>query len=87
VGPLIGTGVIIIVGILVALFLHATKCKHAWEFVDKTELPSKIEEAKKNGVDVNDLWDSQIEEMSEKKVVIVLRCPKCGTPKIYSETN
>ena len=78
------------IAVLVLIFVlayTALRCKHAWEFVDKTEMTSRLEEAKKNGVNLREFWAYQLEEMAQKKVVIVLRCPKCGTPKIYTETN
>lgn len=71
---------------LIAIYaiLH---CKHAWEFVDKTELPSRIEEARKHSVNLGNFWTGQVQEMLEKKVIIVLRCPKCGNSKILRENN
>ena len=79
-------------GLVASLFLSflfvALRCKHAWEFVDKTEFPPPIEAAKKNGVDVKwDLGSFQLQQMSKKTVLIVLRCPKCGSPKILRETH
>ena len=61
------------------------RCKHQWEFVDKTEFPAPIETARKAGV--GDVWVSDVPEMSKKTVVIVIRCPKCGTPKVLRETH
>lgn len=72
---------------LLALLVKAFSCKHAWEFVDKTEFPSKLEEAKKHGVCVSSFWHSQLESITTKRVVIVLRCPKCGSTKILRESN
>lgn len=71
---------------LISMYL-VFKCKHSWEFVDKTELPSRVEEAVKNSIKLGNFWTSQIQDMLEKKVVIVLRCPKCGKAKILRESN
>lgn len=76
------------IGVLVvALLMAAFRCKHAWEFVDKTEFPSKLEEATKRGVSVSSFWNSQVESLTTKWVVIVLRCPKCGEAKVLRESN
>lgn len=85
--PLSALGIMGIAIVVISLLLKAFQCKHAWEFVDKTEFPPPIETAKKNGISVNYMWDSDIKEMSRKTVVIVLRCPKCGAAKILRETH
>lgn len=83
--------IIILTGVMgvvvIALLIAAFRCTHAWEFVDKTEFPSPIETATKNGVSTYSFWNSQLEEMSKKTIVIVLRCPKCGSAKILRETH
>lgn len=84
---LAGLGVIGIAIVVIVLLLKAFQCKHAWEFVDKTEFPSKLEEATKRGVAVSSFWNSQLEEITTKRVVIVLRCPKCGQTKVLRESN
>lgn len=73
--------------LVTSLVMFLFRCVHAWEFVDKTELISKLEEAKKNGINVNYILDWRIQEMSKKKVVIVIRCPKCGAAKVFRESN
>jgi hypothetical protein len=77
------------IGVLVmGLLVSAFRCKHAWEFVDKTEFPAPLVTAKSNGVNITwDLSSWQLEAMSKKTVVIVIRCPKCGTPKVLRETH
>lgn len=67
------------------LILVGLRCKHAWEFVDKTEYPAPIEVATKNGV--RQIWMSDTPRMSQKTVVIVIRCPKCGACKVLRETH
>lgn len=80
-------GLVAFISIILVILGQIFRCKHAWEFVDKTELPSRLEEAKKSGTNLATLWAYQVQEMSEKKVIIVLRCPKCGQPKILKESN
>lgn len=66
------------------------RCKHAWEFVDKTEFLPPVQEYVKAGGSRLHTWymsPNQIESMSKKTVVIVLRCPKCGDAKILRETH
>lgn len=85
---LAGFGVLGIGIVVMTLLIKAFECKHAWEFVDKTEFPPPIEAAKKNGVDIKwDLNSFQLHSMSKKTAVIVLRCPKCGDAKILRETH
>lgn len=83
-------GILSTLGAATFLFLlyEIFRCKHQWEFVDKTEFPAPIVEAKKNGVSTTwDLSSWQIEAMSKKTIVIVIRCPKCGTPKVLREKH
>jgi hypothetical protein len=83
-GILSGLGGIVFIFLLYEIF----RCKHQWEFVDKTEFAPPIEAAKKNGVSTTwDLTSWQIQSMSKKTVVIVIRCPKCGTPKVLRESH
>lgn len=83
---LAGVGVFGIAIVVITLLVKAFSCKHAWEFVDKTDFPAPIEAAQKAGVE-DDIWPSDLPEMSEKTIVIVLRCPKCGEAKILRETH
>lgn len=73
--------------LVLLLLVIMSRCRHAWEFVDKTEPISKLEEAKKNGINVAYMSDFRIQEMSKKVVIIVIRCPKCGTAKVLRESN
>lgn len=73
--------------VVIMLLVQGFSCKHAWEFVDKTEFPSRLEEAIKHGVSVSSFWNSQLEAITTKRVVIVLRCPKCGATKVMRESN
>lgn len=62
------------------------RCKHAWELVDKTQLPSKLEEMRK-------FWPPQTmshgDLMTGAKVcaTLVIRCPRCGACKIIRMSN
>lgn len=81
-------GIICLVISVIVSIIKAFRCKHLWEFVDKTEFPPPIETAVKNGVNL--IWGLNLyqrEEMSKKTVVIVLRCPKCGESQILRETH
>lgn len=83
-------GILSVTGASAFIFLmyEIFRCKHQWEFVDKTEFPPPIEAAKKNGVSITwDLSSWQVQSMSKKTVVIVIRCPKCGTPKVLRESH
>jgi cytochrome c-type biogenesis protein CcmH/NrfF len=63
------------------------RCVHAWELVDKTELPSRIEDMAKCGLSLSSLYKSQVDEMSRRTVILALRCPKCGAAKIHREVS
>ena len=73
---------------LALLILHRLffRCPHKWELVDKTQLPSKIEELCKH-------WRPQIMHMDELLKVakinatVVVRCDKCGHCKIIRMSN
>jgi hypothetical protein len=71
----------------IILLAIAFRCKHSWEFVDKTELTSRMEELMKAGVTSGYLWPSQVESMCTRYVIIVIRCPKCGKSKVIKEGN
>jgi|KBSSwiStaDraftv2_1062776.scaffolds.fasta_scaffold03148_15 hypothetical protein len=69
-----------------SIWYHFLRCVHAWELVDKTELPSKLEVIRK-------FWPPKQmgadELMMAAKVcaTIVVRCPKCGGCKIIRMSN
>ncbi len=75
----------IVVVTVISAILFCCRCKHAWELADKTELPAPLEEARKSGV-VEHLMPCQIERMSKRTLILALRCPKCGTSKIFRES-
>lgn len=85
---LAGLGIVGIAIVVITILVKAFQCKHAWEFVDKTEFPPPIEVAVKSGVNLTwGLTTWQRHAMSKKTVVIVLRCPKCGESQILRETH
>lgn len=74
--------------ILFALFMifwALCRCLHAWEFVDKTELPPPIETAHKYLSGMH-YYPSDLARLCSKKVIIVIRCPNCGTAKVLRES-
>ncbi len=70
---------------LFMIFWALCRCPHAWEFVDKTEFPPPIETANKflGGIHY---YPSDLVRLCSKRVIIVLRCPKCGTAKVLRES-
>jgi len=55
------------------------RCKHKWEIIKDDVYPSKIEEWKKSGgnAPVPKFIDS-FKEMTERTVIIILKCKWCG---------
>jgi hypothetical protein len=72
----------------VALFVlyKLFHCKHAWELVDKTQLPSKLEEMSKQWKPTS-MHEGKLSEMSRIKVLLCIKCPKCGAIKLIREDN
>jgi hypothetical protein len=68
-----------------ALYLFF-RCKHAWELVDKTQLPSKLEEVCKNWRPTTMMTDDLF-NAATIKATLVVRCPKCGHCKIIRMSN
>lgn len=62
------------------------RCKHAWELVDKTQLPSRLEV-------MHQFWKPttmetyRVVEAAEVRATLVVRCPKCGHCKIIRMSN
>lgn len=79
---------VFVVSILACLILlwRLLRCVHAWELVDKTELPSGFENMGKIGIQPQILSGYYISELSKKTVILAMRCPKCGAARIYKET-
>ena len=70
-----------IAGLVLALALiyRLFRCKHAWELVDKTEFKSAYELLHQGA----SYWRDQLENLLKRKVVIVMRCNKCGSARIH----
>lgn len=58
-------------------------CKHFWELVDKTEMESRIETIMKTCGKFSYLWPSEVTEASYRRLVLAMRCNKCGHAKIF----
>ena len=63
-----------------------TRCIHAWELVDKTELPSGFENMAKAEIRLKSVLSIDVAELSKRTVILALRCPKCGAAKIFRES-
>ena len=62
------------------------RCAHAWQLVDKSELPSRLEVMCKHWKP-NTMTHEELNEMSVVKATLVLRCDRCGAAKIIHMTN
>ncbi len=60
-------------------------CEHDFEIIDKTILESAYEQCQKAGVDK--MRASSIEDFFRKKLIIIMKCPKCRKVKKIVETN
>ncbi len=63
--------------------LALIRCPHAWELVDKTEIPAPVEIAQKVGMQPEAYYPSQLPGLLQRKIIIAMRCPKCGAAKIF----
>jgi hypothetical protein len=61
-------------------------CKHKWELVDKTQLPSKIEIMKANW-NPSKMTMPELLDVARVKILIVIRCSGCGAAKVIRESN
>ena len=68
---------------ITALFFRGDACKHDWEPVVERELPSRIEEFKKNGGEVDDLDNEDALLASSKLFFGLVSCKKCGATKEF----
>lgn len=58
-------------------------CKHFWELVDKTEMESRFETVMKTGGKFPYLYSHEVPDAAYKRVVLAMRCNKCGHAKIF----
>lgn len=79
-------GILAIIGLWTVILAWFFRCKHAWELVDKTELPSRIRELTECGMRDKFLWSEDLRKMASRTIVLALRCPKCGEARIYKES-
>jgi hypothetical protein len=76
-------GMVILIVTTLRIFFS---CKHAWELVDKTQLPSKLEEIRKFWPP--DKMQADVMERAAKVcATLVVRCPRCGRCKVIRMTN
>lgn len=75
--------------LLVVRLFKGPRCPHAWELVDKTEFASPLDIYKKNDLTFTEAKGSAYFwlQLAQRKVVVVLRCPKCGDPLIREFTS
>lgn len=64
-------------------FLALTRCSHAWELVDKTELKAPMEVAGEIGFRPEGYYPSDLHRLLQRKIIIAMRCPRCGAAKIF----
>lgn len=77
-----------IVGVVIlSMLLDALRCKHAWELIDKFELPPKLEEMRKAGATFNFYSSQDLKEFCSRTIIFAIRCGKCGRAKIYRERS
>jgi hypothetical protein len=60
-----------------------TRCAHPWELVDKTEIESRLETILKTSGRLAYTFPSEIAQLAYKRVILAMRCPKCGMAKIH----
>lgn len=85
--PWLVASLIMALGVFTLILCRLTRCIHAWELVDKTELPSRMETLGKSGWKPSMLFAEDIPSMRKRWVILALRCPKCGLAKIIRESN
>ncbi len=59
------------------------RCAHAWELVDKTKFPPKWDSMG----DEDEYYISQVPHLLSRKIILVIRCTKCGAAQIFTESN
>lgn len=62
------------------------RCVHAWELVDKTELPSKLEIMRKFW-SPKQMYGDELMKAATVCATIVVRCPRCGGCKVIRMSN
>ena len=63
------------------------RCKHEWEILKDTTYPSKLEEYKKvTGESLIPRYQETMIELTERTVIVIMACKKCGKLKIKRYT-
>ena len=70
----------------IALMFRLFRCAHAWEFIDKTKLPSKLEVVKAN-FNPQQMRETALLDAAKVKATIVVKCNRCGACKIIRMSN
>lgn len=78
-------GSVAVLGIL--LMWRLFRCAHAWELVDKTEFPSRLEEFVKQTNKVPKHVEDWRLPYCRKVVALVIRCSKCGSARVIKQSN
>ena len=79
-------GVTLVVALLVTWAL--TRCPHKWEFVDKTVIPPALDALTKVGSVSSFSYNPfDLPKLLATKVIIVIRCDKCGGSQVLRESN
>lgn len=70
-----------IAGLILALALvfRLFRCAHGWELVDRTEFKSVYDKMPAGHM----YYRSDFRGLSRNKIVIVMRCAKCGAAKVF----
>lgn len=74
------TGLAILV---LAISWAVFRCRHHWELVDKTEIPSRLETILQATGRFSYTWTSEITNIAYRRIVLAMRCQKCGRAKIF----
>jgi tRNA 2-selenouridine synthase SelU len=63
-------------------------CKHDWKILDKTMLPSKMEELTRFGGGFKGTaFAVDFDDMCQKNLVLTCACTKCGKLEVIRESN
>lgn len=73
--------------VLLLIWWLSQRCEHKWELVDKTQLPSRLEEIHRQGWNLAPMPVNFLIEAAQVKVLLVIRCDKCGAAKIVRERS
>jgi hypothetical protein len=68
-------------GFLLTFLWTTFRCSHPWELVDKTVLPPPIQAMAQAGV--KSIYYDDAVRIGSQKLVLAMRCPKCGKARIY----